>query len=91
MFNQITTKEWDKVSYQTLGLNQEHAKKFQKFLEEKQLAHALDFGLEGITTCAHVVKHPAQNYWGGRFLVFRKSNVYASLHTKTGNPFYGQR
>lgn len=54
MFNQITTKEWDKVSYQTLGLNQEHAKKFQKFLEEKQLAHALDFGLEGITTCAHV-------------------------------------
>lgn len=54
MFNQITTKEWDKVSYQTLGLNQEHAKKFQKFLEEKQLTHALDFGLEGITTCAHV-------------------------------------
>lgn len=54
MFNQITTKEWDKVSYQTLGLNQEHAKKFQKFLEEKQLAHAVDFGLEGITTCAHV-------------------------------------
>lgn len=54
MFNQITTKEWDKVSYQTLCLNQEHAKKFQKFLEEKQLTHALDFGLEGITTCAHV-------------------------------------
>ena len=54
MFNQITTKEWDKVSYQTLGLNQEYAKKFQKFLEEKQLTHALDFGLEGITTCAHV-------------------------------------
>lgn len=54
MFNQITTKEWDKISYQTLGLNQEHAKKFQKFLEEKQLTHALDFGLEGITTCAHV-------------------------------------
>ena len=54
MLKQILTKEWDKVSYQTLGLNQEHAKKFQKFLEEKQLAHALDFGLEGITTCAHV-------------------------------------
>lgn len=54
MLKQILTKEWDKVSYQTLGLNQEHAKKFQKFLEEKQLTHALDFGLEGITTCAHV-------------------------------------
>lgn len=54
MLKQILTKEWDKVSYQTLGLNQEQAKKFQKFLEEKQLAHALDFGLEGITTCAHV-------------------------------------
>lgn len=54
MLKQILTKEWDKVSYQTLCLNQEHAKKFQKFLEEKQLAHALDFGLEGITTCAHV-------------------------------------
>lgn len=54
MLKQILTKEWDKVSYQTLGLNQEQAKKFQKFLEEKQLTHALDFGLEGITTCAHV-------------------------------------
>lgn len=54
MLKQILTKEWDKVSYQTLCLNQEHAKKFQKFLEEKQLTHTLDFGLEGITTCAHV-------------------------------------
>lgn len=54
MLKQIQTKEWNKVSYQKLGLNQEQAHKFQKFLQEKQMALALDFGLEGITTRAHV-------------------------------------
>ena len=54
MLKQIQTKEWTNVSYQQLGLNQEQAKKFRKFLEGKNLARAVDFGLDGITTCAYV-------------------------------------
>ncbi len=54
MLKQIQTKEWANVSYQQLGLNQEQAKKFRKFLERKNLACAVDFGLDGITTCAYV-------------------------------------
>ena len=51
---QIKTKEWTKISYQELGLNQEQAKKFQRFLADKNLSHAIDFQLDGISTCAHV-------------------------------------
>ncbi len=51
---QIKTKEWTKISYQELGLNQEQAKKFQQFLADKKLSQAIDFQLDGISTCAHV-------------------------------------
>lgn len=51
---QIKTKEWTKISYQELGLNQEQAKKFQQFLADKKLSRAIDFQLDGISTCAHV-------------------------------------
>lgn len=54
MIKQITTQEWKKISYAELGLNQEQAKSFKKFLEDKRLTTALDFQLDGIKTEAHV-------------------------------------
>lgn len=53
MIKQITTQEWKKISYAELGLNQEQVKSFKKFLD-KDLKTALDFQLDGISTCAHV-------------------------------------
>lgn len=54
MITQITTQEWKKISYAKLGLNQEQAKSFKKFLEDTGLTTALDFQLDGIKTEAHV-------------------------------------
>lgn len=54
MIKQITTQEWKKISYAELGLNQEQAKSFKNFLEDKDLKTALDFQLDGIKTEAHV-------------------------------------
>ena len=54
MITQITTQEWKKISYAKLGLNQEQAKSFKKFLEDTGLTSALDFQLDGIKTEAHV-------------------------------------
>ena len=54
MIKQITTQEWKKISYAELGLNQEQAKSFKNFLEDKGLTTALDFQLDGIKTEAHV-------------------------------------
>lgn len=54
MIKQITTQEWKKISYAKLGLNQEQAKSFKKFLEDTSLTTALDFQLDGIKTEAHV-------------------------------------
>ena len=55
MIKQITTQEWKKISYAELGLNQEQAKSFKNFLEDKGLTTALDFQLDGIKTEACVV------------------------------------
>lgn len=54
MIKQITTQEWKKISYAELGLNQEQAKSFKNFLEDKGLTTALDFQLDGIKTEAYV-------------------------------------
>lgn len=54
MITQITTQEWKKISYAKLGLNQEQAKSFKKFLEDTGLTTALDFQLDGIKTEAQV-------------------------------------
>lgn len=54
MIKQITTQEWKKISYAELGINQEKAKSFKNFLEDKGLTTALDFQLDGIKTEAYV-------------------------------------
>ena len=54
MIKQITTQEWKKISYAELGLNQEQAKSFKNFLEDKGLTTVLDFQLDGIKTEAYV-------------------------------------
>lgn len=54
MTNQITRHEWEKISYQELGLNQEQVQSFKKFLEDKELTTVLDFQLDGAQIGAHV-------------------------------------